>query len=141
MRYAVELLKTGRTVRKREVGNVSSMELAGKRKLEDDTDALENKKMKLPSLGVERKFICIIEMMDDGKFVVTMGSSSMLAMGTYSSPETAAVAYDIAAYFLHGPDAIFNFGGMIENVKDLPADILKVEAKAKAKAAKRTEQN
>ncbi|KAJ0932524.1 putative transcription factor AP2-EREBP family [Helianthus annuus] len=140
MRYAVELLKTGRTVRKREVGNVSSMELARKRKLEDDTDALENKKMKLPSLGVERKFICIIEM-DDGKFVVTMGSSSMLAMGTYSSPETATVAYDIAAYFLHGPDAIFNFGGMIENVKDLPADILKVEAKAKAKAAKRTGQN
>ncbi|MFS7931946.1 hypothetical protein Hanom_Chr04g00361961 [Helianthus anomalus] len=89
----MELLKTGRTVRKWEVGNVSSMELAGKRmelvgkrKLEDDTDALENKKMKLPSLGVERKFIGIIEM-DDDKFAVTMGSSPMLAMGTYSSPE------------------------------------------------------
>ncbi|KAL9994949.1 putative transcription factor AP2-EREBP family [Helianthus debilis subsp. tardiflorus] len=134
MSYAVKLSKTDRTVGKRgkrKVGNVSSMELDpifGKMKLEDDTDALKNKKMKLagdrthaPSLGVE----------------LTMGSYPMLGMGTYSSPETAAVAYDIAAYFLHGSKTIFNFGGMIENVKDLPADILKAE-RAKAKAAKGT---
>ncbi|KAJ0932525.1 putative transcription factor AP2-EREBP family [Helianthus annuus] len=149
MSYAVKLSKTDRTVGKRgkrKVGNVSSMELDpifGKMKLEDDTDALENKKMKLagdrtqaPSLGVERKFDGIMEM-DFGKFAVTMGSYPMLGMGIYTSPETAAVAYDIAAYFLHGSKTIFNFGGMIENVKDLPADILKAE-RAKAKAAKGT---